>query len=207
MRLVGKWPQMTRQLELPLSQRGEAPAGKRSEEAPTAMHESERSGARTSTSRVSPDWPRHLNFSNRPVRTRMPGGVAGVPAIVRGPYADQGVRRTREHFVWRRVFRNGTVGRTFWSTSMSKVPSIVPISDLRDDAANILGRMRKSHEPVVITQRGRAAAVMVSVEEYERSTHEREILRLLAQGDREVAAGKGYELEDVFKEADRILAR
>jgi PHD/YefM family antitoxin component YafN of YafNO toxin-antitoxin module len=60
---------------------------------------------------------------------------------------------------------------------------------------------------VVITQRGRAAAVMVSVEEYERSTHEREILRLLAQGDREVAAGKGHELEHVFKEADRILAK
>ena len=90
---------------------------------------------------------------------------------------------------------------------MSKVPAIVPISDLREDAANILGRMKKSQEPVVITQRGRAAAVMVSVEEYERSTHEREILRLLAQGDREVAEGKGYELEDVMKEADRILAR
>ena len=90
---------------------------------------------------------------------------------------------------------------------MSRVPAIVPISDLREDAANILDRMRKSHEPVVITQRGRATAVMVSVEEYERSTHEREILRLLAQGDREVAAGKGYDLEDVFKEADRILAR
>jgi len=90
---------------------------------------------------------------------------------------------------------------------MSKVPSIVPISDLREDAANILGRMKHSHEPVVITQRGRAAAVMVSIEDYERSTHEREILRLLVQGDREVAAGKGYELEDVFKEADRILAK
>ena len=90
---------------------------------------------------------------------------------------------------------------------MSKVPAIVPISDLREDAANILGRMKKSQEPVVITQRGRAAAVMVSVEEYERSTHEREILRLLAQGDREAAAGKGFELEDVLKEADRILAR
>jgi prevent-host-death family protein len=90
---------------------------------------------------------------------------------------------------------------------MSKVPSIVPISDLRGDAANILGRMKNSREPIVITQRGRAAAVMVSIEEYERSNHEREILRLLAQGDREVAAGKGYELEDVFKEADRILAK
>jgi prevent-host-death family protein len=90
---------------------------------------------------------------------------------------------------------------------MSKVPAIVPISDLRDDAANVLERMKKSQEPVVITQRGRAAAVMVSIEEYERSEHEREILRLLVQGDKEVAAGKGHALEDVLKDADRILAR
>ena len=90
---------------------------------------------------------------------------------------------------------------------MSKVPAIVPISDLREDAANILGRMKKSREPVVITQRGRAAAVMVSVEEYQRSTHEREILRLLVQGDKEVASGKGHDLEEVLKEADRILAK
>lgn len=36
---------MTRQLELPLANRGEAPKGKRSEEAPTARHGNERSGA------------------------------------------------------------------------------------------------------------------------------------------------------------------
>jgi group II intron reverse transcriptase/maturase len=36
---------MIRQLELPLSNRGEAPTGKRSEEAPTAAHGDERSGA------------------------------------------------------------------------------------------------------------------------------------------------------------------
>jgi len=64
---------------------------------------------------------------------------------------------------------------------MSKVPAIVPVSDLRDDAASVLDRLRKSHEPVVITQRGRAAAVLLSIEEYERSEHEREILRLLAR--------------------------
>ena len=90
---------------------------------------------------------------------------------------------------------------------MSRVPAIVPISDLREDAANILDRMKKSHEPVVITQRGRATAVMVSVEEYERAAHEREILHLLVQGDKEVASGKGHELEAVLKEADRILAK
>jgi hypothetical protein len=73
-------------LKLPLANRGETPTGKRSEEAPTAMHENERSGTRSSTSRVSPGQPRNLNFSNRPVRTRMPGGVAGVPGVmIRAP--------------------------------------------------------------------------------------------------------------------------
>jgi len=44
-RLGGKGPRMTRQLELPVSNRGEAPTGKRGEEAPTATHGNERSGA------------------------------------------------------------------------------------------------------------------------------------------------------------------
>jgi RNA-directed DNA polymerase len=43
-RLEGKGPQMSGQLELPLDNRGEAPTAKRSEEAPTATHEIERSG-------------------------------------------------------------------------------------------------------------------------------------------------------------------
>jgi hypothetical protein len=42
---------------------------------------------------VSPGRSRNLNFSNRPVRTRMPGGVAGVPGVmIRGPYADRWLR-------------------------------------------------------------------------------------------------------------------
>jgi hypothetical protein len=35
------------------------------------------------------------------------------------------------------------------------------------------------------------ALSIVSVEEYQESVHERGILRLLVQGDREMAAGKG----------------
>lgn len=45
MRLKGKRPQMSRQLELPLESRGETPKAPRSVEEPTATHENERSGA------------------------------------------------------------------------------------------------------------------------------------------------------------------
>lgn len=50
---------------------------------------------------------------------------------------------------------------------MPKVPDIIPITDLRQDAAGALARVRRSREPVVITQCGRAAAVMLSMEAYE----------------------------------------
>ena len=89
---------------------------------------------------------------------------------------------------------------------MAKIPEIVPITDLRQDSSAVLERVRSSREPVIITQRGRAAAVMVSVEEYERSENERQILLLLARGEKEIAQGKGHELEDVLAEADRLLA-
>ncbi len=89
---------------------------------------------------------------------------------------------------------------------MPKIPDIIPITDLRQDAAAVLARVRKSAQPVVITQRGRAAAVLVSAESYERAESERQILKLLARGEREIAKGKGYDLDSVLKDADEVLA-
>ena len=89
---------------------------------------------------------------------------------------------------------------------MPKIPDIIPVTDLRQDAAAVLARVRKSAQPVVITQRGRAAAVMVSAESYERAESERQILKLLARGEREIAKGKGYGLDSVLKDADEVLA-
>src|SRR5262249_14036828 len=86
-----------------------------------------------------------------------------------------------------------------------KVPHLMPITDLRQNAAAALKRVGASKEPVVVTQRGRAAAVMLSVEAYERSEQERQILRSLARGEREIAAGKGHDLGKVLAEADRLL--
>lgn len=90
---------------------------------------------------------------------------------------------------------------------MARVPAIIPVTELRQDAAAALKRARDSRQPVVITQRGRAAAVLVSIETYRAAEHERELLRLLAQGDREIAAGQGYDLDSVLTDADELLDR
>lgn len=89
---------------------------------------------------------------------------------------------------------------------MSKLSNIIPVSDLRQDAAKLLKQLNKNNEPLIITQRGRAVAVMIGVEAYEKSEHEKEFLRLLAKGDREIELGEGYDLDTVLAEADTLLA-
>ncbi len=48
---------------------------------------------------------------------------------------------------------------------------------------------------------------MISVEAYEKAEQEKEILRLLARGEKEIEAGEGYDLDTVLAEADSILSQ
>ncbi|MDP2158606.1 MAG: type II toxin-antitoxin system Phd/YefM family antitoxin, partial [Nitrospirota bacterium] len=57
----------------------------------------------------------------------------------------------------------------------------------------------------LITSRGRASAVMISIKEYEHTQHELELLGLLADGEKEVEAGTGHRLDDILAEADALL--
>lgn len=89
---------------------------------------------------------------------------------------------------------------------MGKLSNIIPISDLRQDASKLLKQLRKSKDPLIITQRGRASAVMIGVDAYEESEHEKELLRLLAKGEKEIEIGQGYDLDTVLAEADVLLS-
>ena len=88
---------------------------------------------------------------------------------------------------------------------MRPIPTLIPITDFRQDAARALEQVRNSRDPVFITQRGRAAAVMLSVEAYEHGERERQLLMLLATGEQEIAAGDGRTLTAVLNDADRLL--
>ena len=87
-----------------------------------------------------------------------------------------------------------------------KIPDIIPVTDLRQDAAAVLKKLHGSVDPLVVTQRGRAIAVLQSIDAYEKAEHERELLHLLASGEKEIATGEGHSIADIMKEADAILA-
>jgi len=88
-----------------------------------------------------------------------------------------------------------------------RISVIIPVTNLRQDAASVLKRLQDSADPLVVTQRGRAIAVIQSIDAYEKCEHEQELLRLLAAKEKEIANSEGHSLTSVLKEANALLKR
>lgn len=69
------------------------------------------------------------------------------------------------------------------------MPSIRPISDLRNNANEISDFCRQTREPVYITRNGSGDMVVLSIEEYERQRALIDLYGKLAIAEQEIAAG------------------
>lgn len=85
---------------------------------------------------------------------------------------------------------------------------VKPISYLKANAAEVLSTLAEQREPLVITQNGEAKAVMQDVASYEATQETLAMLKLLALGNQEVAAGQVKPLSDVVSrlKAKRVAA-
>jgi prevent-host-death family protein len=77
---------------------------------------------------------------------------------------------------------------------------LVPITDLRQNSARIVKRLRSERRPVIILQRGRSAAVMESVEDYEQRLERLELLESIVRGFQASHAGKVMSNQQVMRE-------
>lgn len=82
------------------------------------------------------------------------------------------------------------------------MPSIRPISDLRNNANEISDFCHQTGEPVYITRNGSGDMVVVSIEEYERQLALIELYGKLAVAEQEIASGA--EGEDFLTAARRL---
>jgi prevent-host-death family protein len=88
---------------------------------------------------------------------------------------------------------------------MPEKPRAIALADLGRDTVGVLEDLRRTNEPVIITDDGGPAAVLLTVEAFERDARERQLLLLLVRGEEEIAAGVGYETDDVMAAADALL--
>jgi len=63
---------------------------------------------------------------------------------------------------------------------------IRPISYIKANAAEILAQVNESRRPVYVTQNGEARAVLLDTESYENMKKALGMLKLLAQGERDI---------------------
>ena len=80
---------------------------------------------------------------------------------------------------------------------MSYSSQIKPISYLKANAAEILTRITEIREPIIITQNGEAKAVLQDLASFEETQETLALLKVLALGNQQVAAGKVKPVADV----------
>ena len=73
---------------------------------------------------------------------------------------------------------------------MLTTSQIKPISYLKANAAEVLTHLAQQREPMVITQNGEAKAVLQDVASFEETQETLALLKLLAIGNQDIAAGK-----------------
>ena len=73
------------------------------------------------------------------------------------------------------------------------MPSIRPISDLRNSANDISDFCRQSREPVYITRNGTGDMVVMNIEEYERQMALIDLYGKLAVAEAEISSGAAEE--------------
>jgi prevent-host-death family protein len=67
---------------------------------------------------------------------------------------------------------------------------IQPVTEFRAKAAQFIEQVQQTGQPVVLTQHGRSAAVLMDVESYEAMVEELALLRDVRLAEEQVAAGK-----------------
>ena len=89
---------------------------------------------------------------------------------------------------------------------MSYATSIEPITELKTRSAQIVRRAQQARRPVVITQNGKATAVLQDIESFEEQRQALLLLRFLAQGDQELKHGRGMPASRAAQHFRRTLA-
>ncbi len=84
---------------------------------------------------------------------------------------------------------------------------IKPISYVKANAAELIDELARTREPLLITQNGEAKAVMQDVATYEATQETLALLKILALGNREIAAGETVSSAEAFRRARARLAR
>lgn len=90
---------------------------------------------------------------------------------------------------------------------ISLTKDIEPLSAFRKESANFIKRIKEEKNPIVLTQHGKSAAVLLNVEEYERLINKLELLEDLIEAKQDVQNGKVFSMEEAKARMETHLSK
>jgi len=82
---------------------------------------------------------------------------------------------------------------------MNASEDIRPVTYLKSRAADLLKQINETHRPVIITQNGKAKAVLQDPATYEAMRKAIGILKLISLGEEDIRAGRVMTQKDAFR--------
>lgn len=88
---------------------------------------------------------------------------------------------------------------------MNLATDIKPISYLKAKTEDALLYVNESHRPLIITQNGEAKAVIQDIESYQNMKNAISLLKLLAEGEKEIQSGNFVSQDSFFEKMEQKL--
>ena len=77
-----------------------------------------------------------------------------------------------------------------WRHSVSIATAVEPVTQLKTRSAQLIRTAKETGQPIIITQNGRATAILQDVDSYQAQRDALLLLKFLAQGDQELNRGQ-----------------
>jgi len=90
---------------------------------------------------------------------------------------------------------------------MKPSSAIRPLAFLKAHAAEVIREVNDTRDTIIITQNGRAKAVVQDISTYEQNQETMALLKLLAQGRRSAKEGRSKPLRQVIQRLQADLAK
>lgn len=85
-------------------------------------------------------------------------------------------------------------------------PEIEPVTEVKRNATKIIARLNRTRQPILVTEHGRSAAMLVDVVSYNDMVTRMDLLEGIACGERAIAEGRVTSHTAAKKRVGRWLA-
>ena len=82
---------------------------------------------------------------------------------------------------------------------------ITPVTEFRTKAADLIQKIKKTHRPLILTQRGRSAAVLEDVVTYEDRLEKLALLESIVRGLQAAERGDLTSHKEAMRQVDTLL--